>query len=110
MRRINRKTKNKKIGGQVSVDKTSMRSHEVSNQEVTLIDYELLFLQPKEFKDRKAIYISQEMHQKIAHIAEVLMDRGLSIGAYVENVMVHHFEMYKDEINALYGCRTQKPL
>ena len=73
------------------------------------LEYKTLFLRTKEFKDRKSIYISKEMQQKIAHIAGMLMGRELSIGAYIENVMAHHFETYKDEIDALYESGFKKP-
>lgn len=74
------------------------------------LDYRASFLNVKEFKDRKSIYISKAMHQKIAHIAAIISNRELSVGAYIENIVARHFETHKEEINNLYESRTTKPL
>ena len=64
-------------------------------------NYEFKFLKRTEFKDRKSIYISHDMHSKIADIVGILGDRELSIGAYIENVLKNHIETHREEINML---------
>lgn len=72
-------------------------------------DYETLFMEMKELKDRKAIYISKELHQEIAHILGTIKSGELSVGAYVENIINHHIGMYKEDIDSLYESRFKKP-
>lgn len=72
-------------------------------------DYESQFLAAKEFKERRAIYISKEQHQDILYILRAIGDSELSTGAFVNNIIQHHFETYKDEIDALYEQKFQKP-
>lgn len=93
-----------------TVAETIKPAERAKRKTVSKADYETQFLDVKEFKDRKSIYISKEMHQKIAHIAGVISNRELSVGAYIENIVTHHFEIYKDDINNLYESRTIKPL
>lgn len=75
-----------------------------------IADYETLFLKMEELKYRKSVYISKGMHEKITHIAAMLKNRKLSVGAYIENIIDDHLKTYKDEINTLYEIRTPKPL
>jgi len=72
--------------------------------------YERCFLRKREFKSRKAVYISADIKNKISRIADMLGDRELSIGAYVENILECHLEEYKNEINSLYEKKIAKPL
>lgn len=72
-------------------------------------DYETLFMEMKELKDRKAIYISKELHQEIAHILGTIKSGELSVGAYVENIIYHHIGVYKEDIDNLYESRFKKP-
>lgn len=64
-------------------------------------NYESIFLKKIQFKNRKSIYISQNMHKQIVDIAWTISSGEMSIGAYIENVMNYHFETHKEEINAL---------
>lgn len=71
-------------------------------------NYESIFLKKIEFKNRKSIYLSQNRHKQIADIAWTISSGEMSIGAYIENVMNHHFETHKEEINALIDKRNLK--
>lgn len=72
---------------------------------VAKVDYETLFMEMKELKDRKAIYISRELHQEIAHILGTIKSGELSVGAYIENIINHHISVYKEDIDSLYESR-----
>lgn len=51
------------------------------------------FLQSSEIKTRQCIYISREVHEKVAIVAKRL-GNGLSIGKFVDNVLRDHFRQY----------------
>ena len=72
-------------------------------------DYESLFMEAKEFKERRAVYISREKHQEISYILKTIDSGDVSVGAYVENIINHHLEMYRDEIDTLYDIKCKKP-
>lgn len=52
-----------------------------------------VFLQSSEIKTRQCIYISREIHEKVAIVANRL-GNGLSIGKFVDNVLRDHFRQY----------------
>jgi cellulose biosynthesis protein BcsQ len=51
------------------------------------------FLQTSEIKTRQCIYISREIHEKVAIVAS-RMGNGLSIGKFVDNILRDHFRQY----------------
>lgn len=51
------------------------------------------FLQASEIKTRQCIYISREIHEKVAIVAS-RMGNGLSIGKFVDNILRDHFRQY----------------
>ena len=51
------------------------------------------FLQASEIKTRQCIYISREIHEKVAIVAS-RMGNGLSIGKFVDNILRDHFWQY----------------
>jgi len=72
-------------------------------------DYENLFLKPNAPSNRRQTYISAEVMDKINRYLPIL-NRTLSIAGHIDNILLHHLEQYKDEINNLYELKSQKPL
>lgn len=72
-------------------------------------DYESLFLEALEFKERRAVYISREKHQQISYILKTIDSGEVTVGAFVEQILDHHLELYREEIDALYELRCKKP-
>jgi len=66
------------------------------------VDYSSLFLQRNELKARQCVYISQRIHATISEIVRVIADRDVTVGGYIDNVLIQHLEAHKDEINSLY--------
>jgi hypothetical protein len=67
-------------------------------------DYKSLFIKQSGETARtgKTVYLRKEHHERIMKIAQVTGDNNLSIFSYIDNVPVHHFEHFQDEINELY--------
>lgn len=66
-------------------------------------DYENDFLCRNEINERKSVYVSNYVHEKVKQIVlEIGGLSNLSVGGYIDNVLKHHLEKYKDEINTLY--------
>ena len=73
-------------------------------------DYESLFICRNTLKNRKTIYIAKELQDTLAEIVMSMRNRDMTIGIYVENIILHHFEIYKDEINKLAEMKFKKVL
>jgi hypothetical protein len=55
------------------------------------------------------VYISQRIHATISEIVRVIADKDVTVGGYIDNVLIQHLEAHKDEINDLYK-RERKDL
>lgn len=64
--------------------------------------YGATFLQRNEIKTRQCVYISREVHNKISKIVNVIADKEITVGGYIDSVLALHLEQHKDEINELY--------
>ena len=64
-------------------------------------DYISLFMHRNDLYDRKAIYISRELQDKLSEIVLFIRKREMILGMYVENILLKHLEDYKEEINRL---------
>ncbi len=60
------------------------------------------FLCKNEINERRSIYVSDFVHTKVKRIVKQIAHDDISVGGYIDNVLKHHFEKYKDEINTLY--------
>jgi hypothetical protein len=72
------------------------------NKRTTTSDYISVFLQKNEFKTRQCVYISGQIHTTITEIVRVIADKDVTVGGYIDNVLLQHLEAHKDEINKLY--------
>ena len=72
-------------------------------------DYESLFLERKASVDRRQTYIGAELYKKISSFLPVIAGHQLSVTAYVNNILTHHLEQYKEDINELYERKSKKP-
>jgi hypothetical protein len=66
------------------------------------------FLKKKELKTRQCVYISRDMHGIVSRITGMFPDRDITVGRYIDNVLVQHFETHRDEINELYKKEMHK--
>ncbi|MDR2039690.1 MAG: DUF3408 domain-containing protein [Bacteroidales bacterium] len=76
----------------------------------TNIDYPAVFLSRYELKTRQGIYIEKETNETIKRIVHNIGGERLTVSGFIENVLKHHFELYKDEINNLYESKFSKPI
>jgi len=75
---------------------------EPSKRKRSNVDYSSLFLQRNELKTRSCVYISQHVHTTISEIVRVIADKEVTVGGYIDNVLLQHLEAHRDEINNLY--------
>ena len=79
------------------------------NKETSNMNYSDKFLQRNEIKERSCVYISKRVHSTISEIVRVIANRDVSVGGYIDVVLMQHLEAHKEEINELYK-RERKDL
>ncbi len=64
-------------------------------------NYESLFLMDAGIPTRsgKLVSIREKYHKRIAKIVQASGKKDVSIFSYIDNVLSHHFDTYRDEIN-----------
>ena len=77
---------------------------------VPLPDFEQTFLNVAEIRDRAAVYISGDTKRKILGVVRRIGSDRMTVTSYVENILRHHLETYREEINALYEARNSGKL
>lgn len=67
-------------------------------------NYDEVFLNNKDLKARQPVYISREVHGEIKRVVNFLAITGkeISVGGYINNVLVDHLMQYKDDIDDLH--------
>ena len=68
-------------------------------------DYERLFIRAPEVKARegKMAYVRPEYHDRIMRITRVIGHDRLSLSAYIDHVLTHHFNQCEEAIKSLYA-------
>ncbi|NEW81784.1 MAG: DUF3408 domain-containing protein [Mariniphaga sp.] len=88
---------------QVPIEASSEKPKELTKRKHNVApDYKEAFLQKKEIKTRQCVYISQQVHDVISKIVRVIADKEISVGGYIDSVLLKHLDEHRDEINDLY--------
>jgi type IV secretory pathway VirB10-like protein len=72
------------------------------------VDYSDKFLQRNELKARSCVYISQKVHATIAKIVKMISEKDVTVGGYIDNILMEHLETHRDEITELYQRQLKK--
>ncbi|GHU08916.1 hypothetical protein FACS189431_6030 [Alphaproteobacteria bacterium] len=64
----------------------------------SLEEYRQLFLTVPKLEDRKPVFISREVRDRLDEIARKLGGRGRSVSGFIENLARHHLEIYRDDV------------
>lgn len=80
------------------------------NDDIVTGDFDRMFLQPRSIRARSALYVSSETKRKVLEVVRKVGDEHTTATSYVENILRHHLDLYKDEINRLYQERNPQDL
>lgn len=74
-------------------------------------DYEALFIRetPVSGRQGKTTYLREEYYNRILKIIMLYKNPKLSVFAYVDAVLQHHFEVYEPEIMDIYNKKNSAP-
>lgn len=72
--------------------------------------YERLFLCEHVVQQRSAIYISSKTKEKLSDVVRRLGWSRISVTSFAENILAHHLELFRDEINRLHRQKNTKDI
>lgn len=72
--------------------------------------YEELYLKGAPVRNRSVIYISEETKRKLIEIVRRMGWTSVSVSSYAENILSHHLDLFKDEINRLHRLHNSKDI
>ena len=72
--------------------------------------YEKLFLRPGTVAQRSGIYIGADTKSKLSEVVRRLGWSTLSVTTFADNILSHHLDLFRDEINRLYRKKNAKDL
>ncbi|GEM_PF-329366 len=104
-------TDRKQLEEKSEITKDPEPKAEVNPVQMTEKDYfELFFKIPKENASKgRSVYIRPEFHQKFLKLIAGLEIERLTIYAYVDNIIAHHFKEFDELIHKIYQDRN-KPM
>lgn len=72
--------------------------------------YERTFLRQRIVSHRSVVYISEETKRKLSEVVQRLGWGSVSLTTYVENILAHHLESHREEINRLSRRKNHKDI
>ena len=91
-------------------EKYASRSRESKMKKDSKENYGETYFAKVDFSNRQMTTITRDTHQKLSQIVSLIGGKNGTIGSYIENIIRRHFDLYRDEINALCERKPQKPL
>ena len=61
-------------------------------------EYRTTFLQVPRIENRKPVFISGSVRDRLDRIVRTLGTRRMSVSGLLENLAVHHLEIYRDDL------------
>lgn len=83
-------------------DTRSTQNRRISGKQrkESLEEYRQTFLTVPKLDDRKPVFISREVRDRIDEIVRKLGGRGGSVSGFIENLALYHLSMYEEDIEA----------
>lgn len=82
----------------VSVERTIARRISSKQRRLSLDEYRVTFLRVPKIADRKPVFVSGEVRDRLDEIVRRLGGRGMSVSGLIENLARQHMEAYREYI------------
>ena len=69
-------------------------------RKATLEEYQQIFLQVPKIDDRKPVFVSSEMRDRLDRVVRILGGRRMSVSGIIENIVRHHLSLYDEDFEA----------
>lgn len=76
------------------------KSSSAKQRKTCLYDYQQTFLSVPKITDRKTVFISNELRERIVSIVRQLGAEKSSVSGFIENLVNCHLDEYKDDIES----------
>jgi hypothetical protein len=80
-----------------AIDSDSIR-RTVKQRKSGLSEYRATFLPVPRIKDRKPVFLSGEVRDRLDRIVRLFGERGMSVSGFVENIALHHLTVHEADI------------
>lgn len=84
---------------EVLSERTIIRRISSKQRRLSLDEYRSTFLQVPKIADRKPVFVSHEVRDRLDRIVRYFGDRGMSVSGLVENLVRHHLAAYGNDID-----------
>jgi hypothetical protein len=71
-------------------------------------DYGSRFFGRNEFKTRQCVYISRRIYATISEIVRVTSNSDVTVGGYIDSILMEHLETHREEITELYNRELER--
>jgi hypothetical protein len=92
----------------MEMPKQAEKPKEQADRKRSNADYCDQFLQRNELKARSCVYISQKVHLTISKIVKMISEREITVGGYIDNILMEHLQTHREEISELYRRELKK--
>lgn len=92
------------ISTELMVSKTSAKRKRKSPD-----DYPDVFFVRVDFTHRKPLYITAATHRRLMRIVHLMDESKATISSYVENIILHHLETFREDIDTIYRTNNLNP-
>jgi len=82
---------------EATIPTTSKRVSSKQRKE-SLDEYRETFLQVPKLEDRKPVFVSREVRDRLDEIVRKLGGRKMSVSEFIENLALHHLETYREDL------------
>lgn len=83
---------------EVPSERTIIRRISSKQRRLSLDEYRSTFLQVPKITDRKPVFVSHEVRDRLDRIVRYFGGRGMSVSGLVENLVHHHLTAYENDI------------
>ncbi len=86
-------------GLEAATERTIARRISSKQRRLSLDEYRATYLQVPRIADRKPVFVSSEVRDRLDRIVRCLGDRGMSVSGLVENLARQHLAAYGNDID-----------
>ena len=92
--------KDNEISESSQQDKPEKKSVSAKQRKNDLSEYRETFLKVPKIADRKNVFISGSTREMIVGIVRLFGSEKTSVSGFLENLVLHHFDVYSDDFEA----------
>jgi hypothetical protein len=97
------------ISKQKNCQASEKPAKQTASKQIPQEDYQTRFFTRVDFTYRKPLYITASTHRKLMRIVHLLDDSKATMSSYVENILLDHLEMFRNEIDTIYQEKNTNP-